>query len=134
MDTYFFARLFGVFSLVICIGRLFNLDHMKMVVKEVRHSAIGRGVMGWIPLFFGLFILFGNNDFWSQHPLDKWTVVVLIYALALIALGVFRLWFIKPWIALFNRQADLIPVLNCLFGMIFGFLLIYIGFFTSFHN
>ncbi len=133
MDTYFFAKLFGSFSLVVCLGRLFNLDHMKSVVKEVQHSAIGRGIMGWVPLFFGLFILVGNSDAW-QHDWNRWTAILLVYALMLTALGVFRLWFVKPWVMVFNRYADFIPVLNCLFGMIFGLLLLYVGFIVPLHS
>jgi hypothetical protein len=132
MDTYSLARLFGVFSLIVCLGRLFNLDHMKLVVKEVQHSAIGRGVMGWMPLFFGLFIMLGNEDFASQ-PISGWHLVLFVYAALLVLLGILRLWFIQRWVKFFQSYADFIPVLNCLFGLIFGFLLIYIGFLVPLH-
>ena len=126
MNTIFFSRLFGLFTLVVFLGRLFNLDHMKQVVKEVQHSAIGRAIMGWIPLFFGLFILTGNKDFINGFP--GWSAALFVYGLMLVLIGVSRLWFIKRWVSLFNRYADVIPALNCLFGLIFGLLLSYIGF------
>ena len=133
MHTYFFARLFGVFTLVVFLGRLFNLDHMKLVVKEVQHSAIGRGLMGWIPLFFGLYILIGNRDFASQS-ISGWRLVLFVYAIMLILLGVLRLWFIQRWVQFFKHYADFIPVLNCLFGLIFGLLLTYMGFILPLHS
>lgn len=123
MNYLDFARLFGIISLILSLGVLFNLEDARTMAKRLGHSPAGYVLAGVLPLIFGLWTVMSVNN-WSMG----WPLVVTLIGWAMVLFSLFRLWFPDPWARYVQRNIDIAPILFSLFGLMFGLLLCYIGF------
>lgn len=123
MDYLIFARWFGLVSLFLSLGILFNLEDAKKMAKHMVDSETGYIMGGVLPIIFGsLSILFVNG-------LDmNWNLLITLVGATVLAVGIFRVIFVKQWKILISRNIERIPFLFSLFGLMFGVILLYIGF------
>ena len=122
----FFAQLFGVLSLVLSIGILFNFENSRELVREMSESATARFVSGIFPLFFGLWVLITTCCYY--HQLNWAEIVVVALAIIMFMAGLFRLILVDWWVRILKRYEDKAPIFAGLFGLMFGLLLCYIGY------
>ena len=128
MTYIHFAKLFGIVSTILALGMLFNLDNAKKMAADLVDSGAGFVVSGVLPVIFGGWIV-ATHNIW----VEGWPVVVTVIGWIMLIEGMVRLLFVKTWTAVMQKHIDRIPVLFSLFGLIFGVLLIYIGFFSHLH-
>jgi len=123
MDYLVFARWFGLVSLLLSLGILFNISDAREMARNMIHSESGYIMGGVLPVIFGsLSILFAN----SLEP--SWALLITLVGGCVLLGGVFRVIFVRPWKKLLWRYVDQIPFLFSLFGLMFGVILLYIGF------
>jgi len=126
MDYIVFARWFGLVSLFLSLGILFNLEDAREMAKNMVKSETGYIMGGVLPVIFGsLSILFVNGFDYS------WNLLITLVGAAVLAIGVFRVIFVRQWKALISQNIERIPFLFSLFGLMFGVILIYIGFIAN---
>lgn len=117
------ARWFGIVSILLSLGILFNLEDAKVMAKNMVQQESGYIMGGVQP------IIFGSYAFMMNHPFELgWPLVVSIISLMMICMGAYRVFFVNHWKHLMHQHIDKIPPLFSLFGLIFGLLLLYIGF------
>ena len=123
MDYLVFARWFGLVSLLLSLGILFNLEDARAMAKNMVKSETGYIMGGVLPIIFGsLAILFVNDlEF-------DWVLLITLVGASVLIVGIFRVIFVRQWKALINRHIEQIPFLFSLFGLMFGVVLLYIGF------
>ena len=123
MNYLVFARWFGLVSVFLSLGILFNLEDAREMAKRMVTDESGYIMGGVLPIIFGsLSLLFIDNiDF-------RWSLVVTIVGSATLAVGVFRVIFVKQWKELIARNIEQIPFLFSLFGLMLGVVLLYVGF------
>lgn len=119
------AQLFGVVSLILALGILFNLDNARQMAMRVTDSVSGYILGGVLPLVFGTWVVTQHS-----HWLLAWPTVVTVIGWAMLLAGLMRVWFVKTWRNIMKAYNDKLPVLFSLFGLIFGLLLSYVGFFS----
>lgn len=74
-------------------------------------------------------IIFGSLSFMHNHALDvSWQLVVTMIGLGMVFLGTYRVVFVDHWRKLMTKHIEQIPPLFSLFGLLFGLLLLYVGF------
>jgi hypothetical protein len=118
-----FARWFGLVSIILSLGILFNLEDAREMAKNMVKSETGYIMGGVLPVIFGCLPLLFFNGF----NMD-WSLVVAIVGVAMVAIGTFRVIFVHRWKALLSKHIEKIPFLFSLFGLMFGVILLYIGF------
>lgn len=123
MTCVMFARWFGIVSVLLSLGILFNLEDALEMAKGMVKTETGYIMGGVLPIIFGsMSLLFvGCFDF-------KWDLVVTIVGASMLGAGMFRVMFVKQWRALMERHLEQIPFLFSLFGLMFGVILLYVGF------
>ena len=126
MTTLLFARWFGIVSVLLALGVLFNLEDAESTAKNFVKSETGYILGGVLPIIFGtLSLLFA-------HDVDAdWNLVVLFIGCAMLAAGVFRVVFVKQWKQFIEKHIEQIPFLFSLFGLMFGVLLLYVGYIAN---
>ena len=132
MSYIIFARWFGIISVILALGILFNLSDAKAMAQEMVKDATGYIMGGVLPIIFGSLALMHQNDFNLG-----WSLVVSIIGLCLLLLGAFRALFVYAWKKIISRYIDIIPALFALFGLMFGLILLYVGYIAplvQFHN
>lgn len=129
MTYIIFARWFGIISLILSFGILFNLEDAKSIAKHMVQSESGYIMGGVLPVIFGTLAFLFSNSF-----TPTWQLVITLIGLMMVIIGAFRVLFPKSWKSLMQRNIDKIPPLFSLFGLIFGLLLIYVGFFAPIVN
>ena len=118
-----FARWFGLISLLLSLGILFNLDDAKEMAKRMVKEESGYIMGGVLP------IIFGSLTFTCYHQMVfGWQLVVTLVGLAMTTVGIYRVMFPRHWRWLLTRQVDKIAPLFALFGLMFGLLLVYVGY------
>lgn len=118
-----FARWFGLVSLLLSLGILFNLDDAKEMAKHMVKDESGYVMGGVLP------IIFGTLSFTCYHDFAMgWQFVVTIVGIATTLAGIWRVLFVRSWKRFFQRHVDKIPPLFALFGLMFGLLLVYVGY------
>jgi hypothetical protein len=123
MTCTMFARWFGVVSLLLSFGILFNLEDALEMAKSMVKTETGYIMGGVLPIIFGsLSLLF--VDCYDMC----WHMVVTLVGVAMVSAGVFRVVFVKQWKALMSRHLEQIPFLFSLFGLMLGVILLYVGF------
>jgi hypothetical protein len=123
MDYLVFARWFGLVSLLLSFGILFNLEDARQMARNMVKSETGYIMGGVLPVIFGsLSILFAN-----ELELN-WAFLITLVGACVLVVGIFRVIFVKQWKHLINRHIEQIPFLFSLFGLMFGVVLLYIGF------
>ena len=126
MSYLIFARWFGLISIVLSLGILFNLDNSAIMAKNMVNSESGYIMGGVLPIIFGSLTFIQNNSF-----TPSWNTVVSIIGLFMLVIGSFRVIFVKTWKKIIKKHLNKIPFLFSLFGLILSFLLFYVGFFAS---
>jgi hypothetical protein len=123
MDYISYAKWFGIVSILLALGILFNIENSRKLAAELIDSASGYIVGGVLPLIFGSWVI-------TQHTqwIVGWPMVVTLAGWFMLLAGVFRLWFVNTWRHLMKANLDKIPFLFSLFGLMLGLLLIYVGF------
>lgn len=123
MDYILFARWFGVVSVILSLGILFNLEDAGEMAKSMVKSESGYIMGGVLPIIFGsLCLLFLTG-------LDTgWDLVTTIVGASMLLAGMFRALFVKQWKALISKHIEHIPFLFSLFGLMLGVILLYVGF------
>lgn len=126
MNYLVFARWFGLVSLLLSLGILFNLEDAREMAKNMVRSESGYIMGGVLPVIFGsLSILFVNSFSLS------WTLVITLVGACVLLIGIFRVIFVNQWKTLISQHIEQIPFLFSLFGLMFGVILLYIGFVAS---
>ena len=127
-----FARWFGIISVILSLGVLFNLKDARAMAKHMIEDESGYVMGGVLPIIFGSLALMHQNSF-----VAGWPLLVTVIGLLMMAAGIFRVMFVKQWRKFLHRHVDVIPALYSLFGLIFGLLLLYVGFVSQivgYHN
>lgn len=123
MTYIIFARWFGLVSVILSLGILFNLEDARDMAKHMVKSDSGYIMGGVLPTIFGsLFLMFVNN-------LELgWNLIITLIGTSMLLIGIFRVIFVKQWKALLSQYIQEIPFLFSLFGLMFGVILLYVGF------
>lgn len=126
IDYLIFARWFGLVSLFLSFGILFNLEDARQMAKNMVNGESGYIMGGVLPIIFGsLSLLFANS-----FALD-WPLLVTLVGASTLAVGIFRVIFVKQWKTIIAANIEQIPFLFSLFGLMFGVILLYVGFFAN---
>jgi hypothetical protein len=127
MSYILFARWFGLISIILSLGILFNLEDAKRMAKNLIGQESGYIIGGVQPIIFGSYSLVVLD-----HPFSfSWQLVLTIISLLMVLAGIFRVLFVTQWKKILHRHIDSIPPLFSLFGLLFGLLLLYIGFISD---
>lgn len=123
MSYIIFARWFGLVSVLLSLGILFNLEDAQEMAKGMIKTETGYIMGGVLPIIFGSLSLLFAPD------VDvKWDTVVTIIGTCMLCAGIFRVMFVSQWKRLMQRHLDQIPFLFSLFGLMLGLVLLYVGF------
>lgn len=123
MTYLLFARWFGLVSVILSLGILFNLEDALAMAKKMVKSETGYIMGGVLPVIFGsLSLLF--IDYYGAG----WSRVIIVVGLAMLLAGIYRVIFVRQWKALMSRHLEQVPFLFSLFGLMFGVILLYVGF------
>lgn len=123
MSYIIFARWFGLVSVFLSLGILFNLEDAQEMAKGMIKTETGYIMGGVLPIIFGSLALLFAPD------VDvKWDTVVTIIGAGMVGAGIFRVMFVRQWKQLMERNLQQIPFLFSLFGLMLGLVLLYIGF------
>lgn len=123
MTCLIFARWFGIVSIILAFGILMNLEDAREMAKNLVKTETGYIMGGVLPVIFGSLPLLFTNSFQMG-----WTMTVTLVGAAMLIIGIFRVVFVQQWKALMSRHIEQIPFLFSLFGLMFGFLMLYVGF------
>lgn len=123
MPHVFYAKVFGIFLLLIALGILFNMDQARRTADQMINGPTGYIMGGILPTLVGVWMVVEHN-IWHAG----WPLVITLIGWVLLLLGVFRLWFVKAWHGVLTRHHTKAPILFALFGLIIGLLLCYVGF------
>lgn len=123
MTYLMFARWFGIVSVILSLGILFNLEDALEMAKSMVKTETGYIMGGVLPVIFGTLSLMFVDSF---DP--GWNLVVTVVGVFMLAIGIYRALFVKQWKALMSRHLEQIPFLFSLFGLMLGVILLYIGF------
>jgi hypothetical protein len=123
MTYVLFARWFGLVSLILSLGILFNLEDARDMAKHMVKSDSGYIMGGVLPTIFGSLSLILANSFELG-----WELLVTLIGVSMILIGIFRVIFVAQWKAFLSRYIQEIPFLFSLFGLMFGVILLYVGF------
>jgi hypothetical protein len=123
MDYIIFARWFGLVSVILSLGILFNLEDARDMAKDMVKSNSGYIMGGVLPTIFGSLSLMFANSFTVE-----WTLLITIIGTIMVLIGIFRVIFVRQWKSLMSRYIQEIPFLFSLFGLMFGVILLYVGF------
>src|SRR5580698_5440606 len=112
MAYLIFARWFGLVSVILSLGILFNLEDAREMAKNMVKSDSGYIMGGVLPVIFGSLSLLFFNGF----SLD-WTLAITAVGIAMVLVGIFRVIFVRQWRSLLSRHIEQIPFLFSLFGL-----------------
>ncbi len=123
MTYLMFARWFGVVSVILSLGILFNLENAREMAKHLVKSESGYILGGVLPVIFGSLSLMFVDSFEIA-----WTLVITLVGGGMLAMGIFRVFFPDSWAALVSQHIQQIPFLFSLFGLMLGVVLLYVGY------
>jgi uncharacterized membrane protein len=121
-----FARWFGVVSVLLSLGILFNLEDAQQMARNMVKTETGYIMGGVLPIIFGSMALL----FTDCSDLN-WHFIVSLVGFSMIFAGTFRVMFVKQWKALMSQHIENIPFLFSLFGLMLGVVLVYVGFISK---
>lgn len=124
-----FARWFGLVSIILSLGILFNLEDAKVMARNMVKTESGYIMGGVLPVIFGTLSLMFANSFEMG-----WTLVITFVGASTLVIGIFRVIFVKQWKNLMSRHIEKIPFLFSLFGLMGGVIMSYIGFVSDVFN
>lgn len=126
MTYLMFARWFGMVSVLLSLGLLFNPEDAAEMTKNMVITSAGYIMGGVLPIILGLFTLMFVNT------LDvDWHLTTLLTGMLMLTIGMFRVLFVKQWRTLLSTHIEAIPFLFSLFGLMFGVILLYVGYFST---
>lgn len=123
MSYIIFAQWFGIISTILALGILCNLDDAKIMANNFAHQESGYLIGGVLPIIFGTFCFLHTNSLTTG-----WQLAVTLVGLFMLLIGTFRVIFVHAWKRIIIRHIDKVPALFALFGLMFGILLLYVGF------
>ncbi len=123
MTYLMFARWFGIVSVILSLGVLFNLEDALEMAKKLVKTESGYILAGVLPVIFGSLSLLYMDCFGAC-----WSMVITVVGLAMLLAGSFRVIFVQQWKAILSRYLEFLPFLFSLFGLMFGVILLYVGF------
>ena len=123
IDYMGLTKSFGIISIVISLGFLFNLRHYEAMAKKMLGEPTGFIMGGILPVLVGGILI--NISHSSIHGI---ALSLTVIGWVLFFVGIFRIWFVNLWVKILKQYIDFVPVLFSLFGLIFGCLLSYIGY------
>jgi len=123
MDHVLFARWFGIVSVILSLGILFNLEDAREMAKHMMQSESGYIMGGVLPVVFGTLAMVNVTGF---DP--GWDLVITLVGMFMLIAGLYRCFFVAHWKAMISRHIDQIPFLFSLFGLMLGVILLYVGF------
>lgn len=123
MTYLLFARWFGLVSVILSLGILFNLEDALEMAKKMVKSETGYIMGGVLPVIFGSLSLLFIDCYGAC-----WNIVITVVGLAMLSAGIYRVIFVRQWKALMSRHIEQVPFLFSLFGLMFGVILLYVGF------
>jgi hypothetical protein len=127
LDSVLFARWFGLVSLFLSLGILFNLEDAREMTRNMIKNESGY-IMGGV-----LWIIFGSLSLLFVYSLEpSWDLLVTIVGISAFLIGIFRVFFVKIWKDLISQNIEHIPFLFSLFGLMFAVILLYVGFVARF--
>ena len=126
MDYVVFSRWFGVVSVILSLGILFNLEDACEMAKKMVKSETGYIMGGVLPVIFGSLSLMFIDRFELA-----WSLLVMIVGAFMLLIGIYRVIFVQQWKALLSKYIEQIPFLFSLFGLMLGVILLYVGFFAK---
>jgi len=118
-----FARWFGFVSTILSLGILLNLDEAKEMAKHMVKQESGYIMGGVQPIIFGSLLVSCNTQF-----VLGWELLVTSIGIAMVFAGAYRVLFVSHWKKVLQRHVDKIPPLFALFGLMFGVILLYVGY------
>ncbi len=115
MTYLIFARWFGLVSLVLSLGILFNLEDAREMAKSLVKSDTGYIMAGVLPVIFGsLSLMFVNS-------LEiNWNGAVTLIGASTLLIGISRVIFVRQWKHFMSKHIEQLPFLFSLFGLMFG--------------
>lgn len=126
MTYLIFARWFGIVSVVLAFGVLFNLEDAQEMAKNMVKSDSGYIMGGVLPVIFGSLSLMFVNDFDMG-----WNLVIAAVGGFMFLAGLYRVVFVRQWKAMLSKHLEQIPFLFSLFGLMLGVVLLYVGYIAS---
>lgn len=123
MSYITFAQWFGIISTLLALGILFNMADAKEMAKNMVKSETGYIMGGVLPIIFGSMAFTNHSVFEYSRQM-----VVSGIGLVMVLLGVYRVMFVAHWKKLMHRHVDKIAPMFSLFGLMFGVMMLYIGF------
>lgn len=123
MTYLMFARWFGLVSIFLSLGILFNLEDAREMAKNMVKTETGYIMGGVLPIIFGTLSLLFVDSFDME-----WTILITIVGGLMLGVGVYRVIFVRQWKALLSQHIEKIPFLFSLFGLMLGVILLYAGF------
>jgi hypothetical protein len=118
-----FARWFGLVSVFLSLGILFNLEDAREMAKNMVRTETGYIMGGVLPIIFGTLSLLFVDSFDME-----WTILITLVGGLMLAIGVYRVIFVAQWKSLLSKHIEKIPFLFSLFGLMLGVILLYAGF------
>lgn len=126
MTYLVFARWFGLVSVFLSLGILFNPEDAREMAKSMVKTETGYIMGAVLPIIFGLLALMFVDSF-----VPGWNMLVTVVGFSMLIAGIYRAWFPKNWKILMSNNLEQIPFLFSLFGLMLGVILLYIGFFAK---
>lgn len=126
MNYIMFARWFGVVSVILSLGILFNLEDAREMAKSMVRTETGYIMGAVLPIIFGTLSLMFSGSF---EP--GWNLIVTAVGGGMLFIGIFRAIFVQQWKHLLSQHVEKIPFLFSLFGLMLGVILLYVGFIAS---
>jgi len=123
MSYITYAQWFGLISVILSLGILFNLEDAKEMATRLIPGETGYIMGGVLPIIFGSLAFIHT----SMTALD-WQTVVSVIGTIMVLMGAYRVILVDNWKRVMTAHIDHIPALFSLFGLLFGLLLLYIGF------
>lgn len=123
MTYIIFARWFGIVSVALALGVLFNLEDARDMAKSLIKSDSGYIMGGVLPIIFGSLSLMFVDSFDMG-----WNLVVTGVGGVMLLAGLYRVLFVTQWKAMLSKHIEQIPFLFSLFGLMLGVVLLYVGF------
>lgn len=128
MEYIQLTRAFGVATLVLSIGFLFNLKHYEEMARKMVGEPSGFILGGVLPILFGSLVIYFphvSHHGWSALNIIGWILFLV---------GIFRVCFVQTWIKVLKQNMAFVPVLFAVFGLIFGCLLCYAGYISPWYH
>lgn len=123
MNYIVFARWFGIVSVFLSLGILFNLEDAREMAVNMVKTETGYIMGGVLPIIFGTLSLMFIDSF---DP--GWNLVVTAVGSAMLLAGIYRVIFVRQWKTLLSKHIEQIPFLFSLFGLMLGVALLYVGY------